>query len=349
MFGGFVEGIMKSSRYHVYGIGNAMLDIDYQVTAEVLAELGITKGIMTLVDEARQLAIVERLKGHTRQKVASGGSAANTMIALQYFGGKGYYSCKIAGDETGAHYYEDMKMAGLHSNMDQEARVTGHTGKCIVLVTPDADRTMQTFLGVSETLSELQLNELALAASEYLYIEGYLMTSPSARGAVQKALDIAKANNVKISITLSDPAIAKYFKAHFDEVLAHQVDLLFCNQEEALIYTGARDIVEAQQHLRQIAKQFVITRGAEGSLLFDGQRYIEVAPEKIKAIDTVGAGDMYAGAMLYGLTHGLGWELSGRLASLTSAQVVTQYGPRITQAQAQNLLNQTLKHPKITA
>ncbi|MDF2530369.1 MAG: sugar kinase, ribokinase, partial [Gammaproteobacteria bacterium] len=145
-------------RYDVYGIGNALLDIEFDVYPEFFLDNGIEKGVMTLVDEAQQALILAKLGLANHRKIASGGSAANTMIAIQQFGGKGFYSCKIANDESGDHYYRDMRSAGLDSNFDTQVRQSGHTGKCLAMITHDADRTMNTFLGISETLSEHELN-----------------------------------------------------------------------------------------------------------------------------------------------------------------------------------------------
>jgi sugar/nucleoside kinase (ribokinase family) len=329
---------LNMKNYHVYGIGNALLDIEYEVSEQELSHLGLSKGVMTLINEQQHAELLAKLKPFERRKVASGGSAANAMISLQNFGGKGFYSCKVASDETGDHYCEDMQTAGLSTNMDTQIRENGHTGKCLVFVTPDADRTMQTYLGVSETLSVKELNEVALASSEYFYIEGYLVTSPTARAAVKKAQAIAHQHGVKVSLTLSDPTIVQYFRPQFEEILADGVDLLFCNEQEAFNCTGTKNVAEAAQALRKLVKRFVITMSEKGSVLFDGHRIIEVPPHKVKAIDTIGAGDTYAGAFMYGLSQNMSWELAGALASKAAAQVVTQYGPRLSKAQTQAIL-----------
>ncbi|MDF2691552.1 MAG: PfkB domain protein [Gammaproteobacteria bacterium] len=318
-------------RYNVYGIGNALLDIEFEVYPDFFSEHGIEKSVMTLVDESRQSLILEKLGLANHRKIASGGSAANTMIALQQFGSKGFYSCKIANDEAGDHYYQDMRAAGLDSNFDTQLRQAGHTGKCLAMITRDADRTMNTFLGISESLSEHELDLEALKNSEYLYIEGYLMTSPSALHAIKKAKSIAHSYGTKISISLSDPAIVKYFKAQFLEITSDGVDLLFCNQEEAFEFCDTHNLEMVKQTLKTIAKSFVITRGSQGSIIFDGQNFIEVEAVKVEAVDTLGAGDMYAGAFLAAITQAYPYELAGRMASLASAKVVSQYGPRLDQ------------------
>jgi len=320
-------------QYDVYGIGNALLDIEFEVYPEFFSENGIEKSVMTLVDEQRQALILDKLGLANHRKIASGGSAANTMMAIQQFGGKGFYTCKIANDEAGDYYYREMRVAGLDSNFDRQVRQAGHTGKCLAMITADADRTMNTFLGISETLSEHELDVEALKHSTYLYIEGYLMTSATAFQAVKKAKALALQHGVKTAISLSDPAIVKYFKAQFLEVLSEGVDLLFCNQDEAAEFCDTHDLELIKQSLQTVARSFVITCGENGSIVYDGKQFIEIKPVKVYAIDTLGAGDMYAGAFLAAITQGYCFELAGKLASNAAAKVVTQYGPRLSQAE----------------
>ncbi len=323
----------SNNHYDVYGLGNALLDIEYEVTPEFLNNNNIQKGLMTLVDEARQLELAKILGESSMRKVACGGSAANTLIALSYFGSKAFYSCKIANDQTGEHYYKDMKQAGLSSNLDFQTHQKGHTGKCMAFVTHDADRTMNTFLGISETLSIQELHEPALKNAKYLYIEGYLMTSPTAFLAVQKAKSIAESAGVKIAMTLSDPFIAGYFKDNFLKILDNKkLDLLFCNQEEAFVFTNTQDLDSAVSILKTKAQSFIITLGSKGSLIVDGstQEQYLINPTPVTVVDTLGAGDMYAGAFLAGITQGLDFKKSGELASKASAKVITQYGSRLS-------------------
>ncbi len=320
----------EERKYHVYGIGNALVDMEFEVEAEFLKEAGIEKGLMTLVDESRQTEIINTLHG-IQHKRSCGGSAANTLIALSYFGSKAFYSCKIADDQTGEHYYNDMKQAGVSSNLDFQVHQKGHTGKCMAFVTHDADRTMNTFLGISESLSIHELHEPAIKTSQYLYIEGYLMTSPTAFLAVEKAKKIAESHGVKIALTLSDPFIAGHFKDNFLKILAgNLLDLLFCNQEEAFVFTNTQDLDSAIAILKTKAKKFVITLGSKGSLVFDGLESHLIQPTPVQVVDTLGAGDMYAGAFLAGITQGLDFKKSGELASKASAKVITQYGSRLS-------------------
>lgn len=327
--------------YQVYGIGNALLDIQYDIDNAFLEKHRIAKGIMTYLNSEQLNDMLVKLGKDNIRQISSGGSVANSMVAFSYFGGKGFFSFSIADDESGDRYLSEISEAGLATNFDHNSpRSEGETGRCIVKITPDADRTMNTFLGASIELSEQHIHTEALKDSEYFYIEGYLVTSTLALAAAKKGIQIAKDNNVKIAITLSDPDIVKHFKSEFHELIDDGVDLIFCNEKEALDFTEQTSLELAIEALKKVSATFVITVGPKGSLVFDGKQLITVPATAEKPIDTVGAGDMYAGAFLYGITNGLSWAQSGKLANITSSKVVTQFGPRVTKDDAQQLLTQ---------
>jgi fructokinase len=327
-------------RYHVYGLGAALVDTEIEVADTDLTAMQVEKGVMTLVDEARQHELLKHLSGHlVHSRRASGGSAANSIIGVAQFGGKACYSCKVADDDNGRFYLQDMQAAGVDCFQDREL-MTGITGKCLVLITPDAERTMNTFLGASATLSTQDLDPAALIASEYLYLEGYLVTSPDGRAAAIRAREIAEQNGVKTALSFSDPGIVAYFKDGLREMIGARIDLLFCNEHEAKSWAGTDDLDTAIAALKQVANQFAITLGASGALLFDGIATHRVAPFPVKAVDSNGAGDMFAGAFLYGITNGLDFPTAGKLASLAAATVVSDYGPRLTLAQQQHVKQQ---------
>lgn len=324
-------------KYDVYGMGNALVDIEFSVTDSFLSEKGIEKGLMTLVDEDRQNAIMEHFNGNGSGKVACGGSGANTVIGLSYFGGKAFYTCKVAGDEHGYFYMQDMHSAGVDTNIEAVMR-DGITGKCLVMVSEDAERTMNTFLGVSEVLTEDDLDLEALSASEYVYIEGYLVTSEANRKSAIRAYKEAKARGVKVALTFSDPAMVKYFGDGIKEMVGDGVDLLFCNKEEAMLWTECGTMEDTAEKLKETAARFCMTLGAEGALIYDGKEYIKIAPNPVKAVDTTGAGDLFAGAFLYGITNGMNHKEAGDLASLASSKVVSRFGPRLTKEEHQKLI-----------
>lgn len=329
-------------KYDVYGVGNALVDKEFEVDDSFFQAHEIEKGLMTLVSHEQQQQLLETLKQKFGiKKRAGGGSAANTLYALSQFGGNVYFSCKVANDEPGDFYLDQLGHHNIEVDYENQ-RGDGTTGRCLVMISPDAERTMHTYLGVSETIAETELNFEAAKASKYIYLEGYLVTSPSAKSAIIELKKFAEQNQVKTAMTFSDPSMLEYFKDSVVEVLGSGVDLLFCNEREALLYSGADELQQACEVMRSKAKQFAITRGAEGALLFDGEKYIDIAPHKVKAIDTNGAGDMFAGAFMYALTQGKDFETAGKLASRASASIVSEFGPRLEADMHQEIITEVL-------
>ncbi|HBW82489.1 MAG: adenosine kinase [Gammaproteobacteria bacterium] len=324
-------------KYDVYGIGNALVDKEFEIDDSFLDEFSIEKGIMTLVDLEQQEQLLSELTGRFGVKTRSGGgSAANTLYAISQFGGSTFYSCRVASDETGDFFLQQLGDHRIQTNKNRQ-QVEGVSGRCLVMVTPDAERTMLTYLGVSDSISTLEMDFEAALNSTYIYLEGYLVTSDAARSAIIEMKDFAKSKGVKTAMTFSDPSMLEYFKADVNRVIGEGVDLLFCNRQEALLWSGAKDLSGAIEALKRIAGQFAVTTGSEGSILWDGGQLTQIAPVEVPVIDTNGAGDMYAGAFLYGITNGMSFAEAGALASKASAAVVTQYGPRLA-VEAHNAL-----------
>lgn len=324
-------------QFDVYGIGNALVDIVTEVDHEFFTRNGVEKGLMTLVDEARQHQLMNAIDMN-KSKMSCGGSAGNTMIAVSQFGGKSYYTCLVAKDPLGKFFLEDLKRNGVETNLTYERLSEGITGKCLVMTTPDAQRTMNTFLGISSNLSAAQIDEKALVHSSYVYLEGYLVASPSGLTAMKEAKKIAERNNVRTALTFSDPSMVKYFRTQMHEVVGASVDMLFCNDEEAMLFTETSSIGAAREKLKEVARHFVITLGANGALVYDGDTFITIEPYAVRAVDTNGAGDMFAGAFLFGITNGHSYAEAGKLASLASARVVSQFGPRLTPDHVKHVL-----------
>jgi len=326
------------SEYDIYGLGAALVDTEIEVKDGDLTSFNIEKGVMTLVDETRQKELIGQLSEHlVASKRASGGSAANSIIAASYFGAKTFYSCRVADDENGKFYLSDLDAANVAFHRDNGSRA-GTTGKCLVMITPDAERTMNTYLGISETLSIEDIDTAALQASKYAYIEGYLVTSETGRPAAIKLRELAKEFGVNTAISLSDPAIVEFFHEGLQSIIGDGVDILFCNEHEALKYTQTDSLDDAWNKLKDVAKTFAVTRGAEGAVLFDGKNKIDIKSHPVKAIDTNGAGDMFAGAFLYALSQGKSYEEAGNLASKAASVVVSQFGPRLRPEQHASLL-----------
>jgi sugar/nucleoside kinase (ribokinase family) len=295
--------------------------------------------MMTLIDEEQHLQLLERLKQEFGlKKRAGGGSAANTMVAVSQFGGRTFYACKVGDDEQGQFYMHDLHAAGVQTRLDQ-VKKEGMTGKCMVMVTPDAERTMHTFLGITSDFSVNELHFEDLKESQYLYIEGYLVTSEVSRAAVVKAREKAAKYGVKTAMTFSDPSMVTYFRDGIDEILGDGVDILFCNLEEALIYSGRESFDEAIEALGHYAGKLVVTLGSKGAVIVNGTGRIEIPAAAARAVDTNGAGDMFAGAFLYGVTHGMEDREAGELASRAAAKIVSTFGARLEKSEQQALLN----------
>ena len=315
-----------AEQYDVYGLGNALVDVQYEVTPAFLEKLQIEKGVMTLVDEERQRVITTAID-HPPHKQSSGGSAANSMIAVAHLGGRAYYACKVGNDDMGEFYLQDLETAGVACN--RAHRGDGVTGLCLVLITPDADRTMNTFLGITSTFGPEQVEEAVVAASKYLYIEGYLLSSDTGFAAALMAQECARKSGAIVALTLSDPFIVQCFRERIGKLLDAGVDLLFCNEDEARAWTGADDTDTACARLGEVVLRFAVTCGADGAKVRDGQQILAVPGFAVQAVDTNGAGDAFAGAFLYGLTHGHQAARSAKLASYIASRVVARFGPRL--------------------
>jgi len=327
-------------KYDIYGIGNALVDKEFEVTDEFLKTQGIEKGMMALIEEDQQINLLAHLKEtFGLKKRAGGGSAANTIVAASQFGSKTFYACKVADDETGDFYMTDLHAAGVKTRLDEIKCVKdGSTGKCMVMVTPDAERTMNTFLGITADFCEEELHLDDLKESQYLYIEGYLVTSDVSRAAAIKARQVAKENNVKVAMTFSDPAMVTYFKDNMAEMIGKHIDILFGNEEECMTFTGKDNLDDAIAELQKIADKLVITLGSKGAMVVNGDDIITVTANKVDAIDTNGAGDMFAGAFMHGVTQGWDDEKSAKLANASAAEIVSVFGARLEKNTHDNLL-----------
>jgi sugar/nucleoside kinase (ribokinase family) len=319
-------------QYHVYGVGNALVDLEYEVPDSLLSELNVDKGLMTLIEEERHHELLDKLTCLTARP-CGGGSAANTITAAAQLGSRAFYSCKVADDSTGAYFLEDLSTSGVKTNLQLSHLEAGHTGKCIVLITPDAERSMNTFLGITRQISVAELDEAAIRDSNYVYIEGYLVPEINARAAAVKARDVAKASGVKTSLTLSDGNMVNFFKDGLMEIIGDGVDMLFSNEDEAQMMFGATTTEECIEGMKSVSRQFAMTRGAQGALVFDGEKLSDIPAKKVHAVDTTGAGDIYAGAFLHGLSNGLPFALCGELAGYAATTLVQQMGARLSNEQ----------------
>ena len=315
--------------YAAYAIGAALVDTEIQVTDAELATMNVEKGMMTLVDQARQRDILTTLSDHLIQaNHASGGSAGNSMIATAMMGAPTYMSCKVAEDADGDIYLADLEASGVAHGLTERS-TDGVTGKCIVLITPDAERSLNTHLGISETLSTDEVDEAAIKDSDWVYLEGYLVTSPTGHAAALKTKALAEVNGVKTAVSFSDPGMVKFFRDNMAAMVEGGVELVFCNESEALEWGQCDDLEGAITAIQQVAKRFVITLGAEGAMTWDGETLHRVAAQPVEAVNTNGAGDMFAGAFLYALSRGETDLRATEYATLAAAEVVKYFGPRL--------------------
>lgn len=319
-------------KYSVYGFGNALVDHEITVNDADLNQLEVKKSLMVLVDEARQKVLLDSVKNKIKKR-SCGGSAANTVITAQQFGSSSFYSYKVAKDEAGEFFYKDLKAHGVASNFDNQQLPEGITGKCMVMITPDAERSMETYLGITATVSDAELDLNALKDSKYFYIEGYLVASPTAKAAVLKAKDYCKKHDIKTSLTFSDPGIIEFFRDGMTEIVGDGLDLIFSNEKEALSFTKQDTIHEAVEAMKKVAKTFVITRSERGALAWDGETLHQSEGFSVKAIDTTGAGDVFAGAFLSALDHGKTFDVAARIANFAASRVVAKYGARLDESE----------------
>ena len=315
-------------KYNIYGIGAALVDTEVEVSDDFLSKASIDKGVMTLVDEARQAELLGSLSDESNTMLRKcGGSVCNSVVAASSLGAQAFFSGKVADDEDGQLYIDDLKGAGVEFH--SAGQESGITGKCLVMVTDDAERTMNTFLGASEDLSAREIDQAALLDSEWFYVEGYLVTDEARTAATKAAVELAKAKGVKVAVSLSDPFVVAVFGDALRQVIGDGVDLIFCNKDEATAFTGTETLEAASEALKQYTKTFAITDGAKGAVTFDGNSLNQSEGVEAKAIDTNGAGDMFAGAFLYAITSGKSYGWAADLANDCAAKVVARFGPRL--------------------
>jgi len=312
--------------YDVFGVGNAIVDIQLQVDDAFLHHIDVAKGLMTLVDAEQQVKVLTALAGRATNR-CSGGSACNTIVGVADLGGTAAYAGKTADDDLGQFYADDLRKVGVTVPVPSGTGAT--TATSVILITPDAQRTMLTHLGISATLSANDIPEAEIAKAQYLYVEGYLFPGETTRAAALRAIDLAKKHGVKVALTISDPFVISLQRDLFWELIKGPVDLLFANLEEARALTGEHEPVNAARKIHQHATNVALTLGADGSLLMHGEQLYPIEGVPVKAIDTTGAGDMYAAGVLYGLTHGMNWKQAGHLASHAAARIVSQLGARL--------------------
>jgi sugar/nucleoside kinase (ribokinase family) len=313
------------AEYDMYGIGNALVDIQVQVDFELLDALKITKGVMTLVSPDRQAELLQCLDGLDLQ-ISPGGSACNTAVGVADFGGRAYYAGKVGRDRYGEFFQRELATLGIRSDLPP---VEGATGTCLVMITPDADRTMQTCLAASVELNEDDIDEEELRGARFVYIEGYLWDAPGPRHASQEAMALARLHRIPVAYSYSDPFCVQRAADDFRELTRSSVEIVFCNEEEGRMITGETDRVKACRQIAAWGPQVFMTAGADGAYYAHADQLEHIPAFPVDAVDTNGAGDLFAGGTLYGLARGFTPVEAGTLGSYAASLVVSRIGPRL--------------------
>lgn len=307
------------------GIGNALVDVIAHATDDFLPRHELVKGSMTLIETERAVELYGALSGAVEM---SGGSAANTVVGVASFGGAAAYIGKVDDDDLGQVFGHDMRAVGVGFVGGGEAQEIP-TGRCIIVVTPDAERTMNTYLGVSSTLGVDDLDESVIADGQVLYMEGYLFDRDAAKAAFRRAADVAHDYGRTVSLTLSDSFCVDRHRKDFRALVDESVDLLFGNEDELLSLYELESFDDAVDALRSDCSLAAITRGAEGCVVVTADELVSVPAVPVdRVVDTTGAGDLFAAGFMYGYTHGSDLAECGRLGSIAAAEVISHVGPR---------------------
>lgn len=310
---------------HVIGFGSAIVDVLSHVDDAFLSKNSMQKGSMQLVDEARAKELYAQLGSSVE---CSGGSVANTLAGLASLGAKTSFIGKVAGDQMGTIFTHDMRAVGVTFTTTPSTSGPA-TASCLVCVTPDAQRTMSTFLGAATQLGEADVDEKLIADAQVLYIEGYQWDMENAKKAIRKAIQLAKKHGCKVALTLSDTFCVDRFRNEFKALIANDLDILFANESEILALTQASDFDSAVKAVQGQCEVIAITRSEKGSVIVTKDKIENVAGEKVaKLVDTTGAGDLFASGFLYGYTHDYSLRDSATLGNRCAAAIIQQLGAR---------------------
>jgi sugar/nucleoside kinase (ribokinase family) len=317
---------MNNARFDVTAIGNAIVDVLAQADDSLLHEQRLPKGAMSLIDADRAEYLYSIMGPGVE---ASGGSAGNTIAGIAMLGGRCAFIGKVADDQLGRVYAHDLRASGVF--YDTPPLKNGlPTARCLIFVTPDAQRTMQTFLGAATQLGPEDLNMEYVTSSKVLYIEGYMWDQPRAKQAIRDAALKAQQSGVKVAFTTSDAFCVDRFRDEFLDLIEHHVDILFANESEILSLYQVDNFDDALQHVRGHTEVAALTRSEKGSVvLANGEVHVIDAEPDVDVVDTTGAGDAYAAGFLYAYTQGRDLHTAGRLGSVMAAEVISQMGPRI--------------------
>ena len=318
---------MSQKRFDVVGIGNAMVDVLGRVSDEFLEENGVGKGVMTLIDADRAIELYGKM-GPAQE--ISGGSAANTIAGLGMLGANAAYVGKVKDDQLGAIFAHDIRSLGVHFDtpMTPKAHPDDETGRCMVLVSPDGERSMNTYLGVSADLAPDDIDEAMMADAKWIYLEGYRFDGMESQEAFRKAIAAAKGAGGKVSITLSDPFCIERHRSAFRQMAIEEVDLLFANEHELVSLYETATLEEAMELARKEVEIVACTVGPAGAYVLNGDKTVHAPAAPMTRVDATGAGDLFAAGFLYGLTHGRDLTTCGTMGCICAGEVISHIGAR---------------------
>jgi len=320
-------------KYDVFGVGNALVDTLAFIDDDFLRERDLNRGVMTLVDAETQGRLLLDLQ-HTELTLRSGGSACNTMITIAQSGGTAFYTGKVSRDTNGEFYRQDLLQNGVHFDVHPAPETSGPTGSCLVLTTPDAERTMYTHLGVSTLLDKSDINIDRLHESKYIYLEGYLWDSENPRAACVLAMEEANRAGIPVSYTFSDPFCVGRFRDDFHMLLKEHVNVLFCNADEARQFSGKEIIEEAAAYIGSLVKLAFITNSEKGAFVVSEKNVSLVPGFPVHPLDTNGAGDAFAGGVLFALAANYSPQKAARWGNYRASQIVQVPGARLEGSQS---------------
>ena len=331
-------------KYDISALGNALVDTQYMVEHEFLQGIGLEPDSMTLASAEEHSPIIDKLQQMGVESVSDcGGSATNSLVAASYYGSNCHHVCRVANDEDGKKYLESLQKAGVkHIGFSKEESELP-TGKCLIFVTPDAKRTMSSMLGISAYLGSKDIDFDAVDNSKIFYIEGYMVTSEENFNAVTSVLKNINSENTLKALSLSDAGIVHGFKDKFKEIESFGIDMIFCNDDEAIAFAGEENLEEAIEFYKKQSYMIAITKGAEGSIVIKDGKEIFSPAEQITPIDTNGAGDMYAGSFMHAFLNGCDISECARFSNYASSKVVETFGPRLNSEGYQDVLNKLRK------
>ncbi len=331
-------------KYDISALGNALVDTQYKVDHDFLNSFGLEADAMTLASSEEQAPIIKKLIEIGSESMSDcGGSATNSLVAAANYGSNCHHVCRVADDEDGKKYLDSLRSAGVKHIGVSNANTDMPTGKCLILVTPDAKRTMISMLGVSAFLGVSDIDYDVVQNSKIFYIEGYMVTSDENFNAVISVLENLKGSETLKALSLSDAGIVHGFKEKFDLIESYGIDMIFCNDDEAIAFSGKDSFNDAVEFYKSKSYMTAITKGSEGSVVIENDNVHLTKAEEITPIDTNGAGDMFAGSFMHAYLEGYDIQTCAKFSNYASSRVVETFGPRLDARGYSEVLNKLKK------